>query len=606
MTKLNTTLLKDLPIKQTSITDNDYVVVSSGGTKKLKIKDITKDVEKKAANLEEKTTELSEQLEHKANKNEIVLKGSGNLNDFDEETRALIQGLSPGEINAVLGVKNVKTINISDKSVMPNNTSFLDVTKTVNLFNSNYVTDRGYVLNSKGVLSENIDGCVSEYLYIKGMEKLNTGITWTGAFYDENKSFISQKAFGIQVVDVPVNAWYYRQSCNITTIDKLMIVEGDTLPSKYIPPFTYSLNDVLRNDVNEGIINCKFSSNETTFFTENSVNKFNKDESIDGYIINGDGELTAKSDGCTGYFIRVKPNTVYTINSTWTGAFYNASKKFISVKSFGITTFTTPSDCYFISLGLPLSQKNSYMLIEGNELPEIYVPYEYNLCFANENQAKSVATQLSKFINNHNMFGVKWAVIGDSLTEKNSRALKNYHDYVAEDTGVTVLNYGKGGTGYMKTQENNTAFYQRVMSISNDFDIITIFGSGNDLSLISKLGNPTDTGTTTICGCVNTTIDEIYKIKPGARIGIISPCPWGSNNPATPNVQMGRYADALESICKLRGIPYLDLFRSSNMRPWDSTFKSLYYKRDDGNSVHPDEDGHKLMYKRFLSFIQSL
>lgn len=56
MTKLNTTLLKDLPVKKTSITDNDYVVVTGGGTKKLKVKDITKD-------LEETTTELSSQLE---------------------------------------------------------------------------------------------------------------------------------------------------------------------------------------------------------------------------------------------------------------------------------------------------------------------------------------------------------------------------------------------------------------------------------------------------------------------------------------------------------------------------------------------------------------
>ncbi|WP_297993933.1 hypothetical protein [uncultured Clostridium sp.] len=60
MTKLNTTLLKDLPIKKTSITDNDYVVVTGGGTKKLKVKDITKD-------LEETTTELSSQLENIAN-----------------------------------------------------------------------------------------------------------------------------------------------------------------------------------------------------------------------------------------------------------------------------------------------------------------------------------------------------------------------------------------------------------------------------------------------------------------------------------------------------------------------------------------------------------
>ena len=68
MTKLSTTLLRDLPIKQTSITDEDYVVVSSGGTKKLKVKDITKGVEKKAADLEVKTTELRSDLDNNTNK----------------------------------------------------------------------------------------------------------------------------------------------------------------------------------------------------------------------------------------------------------------------------------------------------------------------------------------------------------------------------------------------------------------------------------------------------------------------------------------------------------------------------------------------------------
>ena len=78
MTKLSTTLLKDLPIKQTSITDEDYVVVSSGGTKKLKVKDITKDVEKKAADLEVKTTELGAQLEHitKNKYDDVIISGN--------------------------------------------------------------------------------------------------------------------------------------------------------------------------------------------------------------------------------------------------------------------------------------------------------------------------------------------------------------------------------------------------------------------------------------------------------------------------------------------------------------------------------------------------
>lgn len=65
MSKLNTTLLRNLQVKN-SIDDDDYVVVTTPGTKKLKIKDITKDVEKKAADLEEKTKELGSQLDTSA------------------------------------------------------------------------------------------------------------------------------------------------------------------------------------------------------------------------------------------------------------------------------------------------------------------------------------------------------------------------------------------------------------------------------------------------------------------------------------------------------------------------------------------------------------
>lgn len=62
MTKLNTTLLRDLDVK-TTIGEDDYVIVTSPSTKKMKIKDITKDIEKKAVVLEEKTAELGSQLD---------------------------------------------------------------------------------------------------------------------------------------------------------------------------------------------------------------------------------------------------------------------------------------------------------------------------------------------------------------------------------------------------------------------------------------------------------------------------------------------------------------------------------------------------------------
>ena len=59
MTKLNTININGLPIKETAITDDDYVVVSSGETKKLKIKDITKDLEKRCDNLDSNLRDIN-------------------------------------------------------------------------------------------------------------------------------------------------------------------------------------------------------------------------------------------------------------------------------------------------------------------------------------------------------------------------------------------------------------------------------------------------------------------------------------------------------------------------------------------------------------------
>ena len=58
--------------------------------------------------LEEIKNNFDSQIKEKVNESVVVKKGFATLSDFDEETRAMIQGLNPGEINAVLGDKNVK------------------------------------------------------------------------------------------------------------------------------------------------------------------------------------------------------------------------------------------------------------------------------------------------------------------------------------------------------------------------------------------------------------------------------------------------------------------------------------------------------------------
>ena len=203
--------------------------------------------------------------------------------------------------------------------------------------------------------------------------------------------------------------------------------------------------------------------------------------------------------------------------------------------------------------------------------------------------------------------GLKWVCIGDSLTEHNSRTTTNYHDYIAKEMGITVVNMGKSGSGYKRVGGSGDNFYQRALTIPTDADVVTIFGSGNDSIYMSNdLGTATDTGTDTIGGCVNTCIDNIYSRIPAVQLGIVAPTPWDSSNPADTTSGWSNYVELLRQICRNRSIPFLDLFHESNLRPWDSSFLQYAYSKDGGSGVHPDETGHKLIAGRFRTFVDSL
>lgn len=199
--------------------------------------------------------------------------------------------------------------------------------------------------------------------------------------------------------------------------------------------------------------------------------------------------------------------------------------------------------------------------------------------------------------------GKKWVCIGDSLTDVNARTTMHYHDYIAEVTGITVVNMGSSGTGYARGGDNT--FYGRIPNVPTDADVVTIFGSGNDLSSDLELGEIADTGTETLCGCINTTIDNLIAIMPAVQLGIVTPTPWVGQQPGA-GKPMEAYADAIVEICKARSIPVLDLYHCSNLRPWTEEGRTACYSKDDGNGVHPDETGHKLIAPRFKAFLESL
>ena len=202
--------------------------------------------------------------------------------------------------------------------------------------------------------------------------------------------------------------------------------------------------------------------------------------------------------------------------------------------------------------------------------------------------------------------GKKWVCIGDSLTEVNTTAKKRYHDFVAENTGISVVNLGVSGTGYMNGGSGgNNPFRARVSSIPLDADVITIFGSFNDLGNDFPIGTKTDTGTSTVGGCINTTLDDICTRITLANIGIVTPTPWANAYPLDANTSGQAYVQLLKDICYARGIPCLDLNHCSQLRPWDASFKAVAYSNDN-TGVHPDENGHRLIAPKFETFLDEL
>ena len=103
--------------------ETEQLITSGGAATTGDIKKVNESLEQKASF--EQVNYINTLLPSKRDKS-VVLGANDiqdlNINNFDEETRAILQGLESGSVNAVLGLKNVETNNIDDGAVNSLNT----------------------------------------------------------------------------------------------------------------------------------------------------------------------------------------------------------------------------------------------------------------------------------------------------------------------------------------------------------------------------------------------------------------------------------------------------------------------------------------------------
>ena len=194
----------------------------------------------------------------------------------------------------------------------------------------------------------------------------------------------------------------------------------------------------------------------------------------------------------------------------------------------------------------------------------------------------------------------KWVVIGDSISDTvggRTRTDKFYQEFIAENTGCTLFNWGGNGTGYYTEFKGVSYIYNRINEIPEDADLITIFAGTNDNL---NVGNYGDTDFTSFYGAVDKTVKAIKDKFPLVPLGLITPLPKTVND--LTNAKNKNYSEAIKAIGKKYSVPVLDLYADCGFHVNNNEFK-LNCMPD---GLHPNINGHAMLSKKIQPWLENV
>lgn len=198
--------------------------------------------------------------------------------------------------------------------------------------------------------------------------------------------------------------------------------------------------------------------------------------------------------------------------------------------------------------------------------------------------------------------------IGDSITEVNLRTEKNYHQFIADRTGLKNINLGHSGTGY---QDRKNAFTE----IKEAPDFITVFLGTNDYGLVGgktrELGTAKEHKAGTVAGSIYYTLLQLSNSFPTTPIGVMTPIPRAECNPFkevanSKGYTLGQLTEVIKELASSFSFPVLDLYNESNLRVWNETVNKTFFSLSNGtyDGLHPNAKGHEYLSYMIERFIE--
>ena len=360
--------------------------------------------------------------------------------------------------------------------------------------------------------------------------------------------------------------------------------------------------------LNENIVDKQVSPNKTSFISEKR-NLFDKQIYVRGIVSSVNGSIISNDNFACSNFIHFEKGKTYNITSCYDYAIYNKDKVFIRGIEHPKAPLTFKSDSddeKYIMYTMDLSEVETNMMCEG-ELPSEYIDGSYgkNGKISLSNEFEESIIEVINSQKKHKFYLKTWNALGDSITEHNGKTSENYHDFIKSWTGINVNNYGISGTGYTETTSTpNNRFIQRVSSMDNSADIVTVFGGINDFYFGTKvLGQFGDKTSDTFYGAVDELLLALINKFPTKTIAVFTPLiSTLALNPNSKGETLNQYVDAIIEVCNHYAIPVLDLNKISGLNPNVEVIKTNYIP----DGTHPNENGHEKIAHKILSFLESL
>lgn len=196
--------------------------------------------------------------------------------------------------------------------------------------------------------------------------------------------------------------------------------------------------------------------------------------------------------------------------------------------------------------------------------------------------------------------GKRLGVIGSSSADT-SYGETNYLEWIADRTGLILVNYARAGstltaaTADYSAEPNNQI--ARVDAMPDDLDMVYVQPGANDDNNSLALGTFSDTDATTFYGALHVLCDRLLTRYAEIPIGIATPQYSGDQA-----AQVSPYHTATKEVCGYYGLPVVDL-KAEGQTPYHyAAFKADYCV----DNLHLNAAGNLILSRRVEAFLRQL